>query len=60
MNRLELQVLAVVSRIPNGNDAPSPEFAFALVAAAPNDPVEVRGPDSARPAAEARNVKQPV
>jgi hypothetical protein len=60
MNLLELQVLAVVSRIPNGNDAPSPEFAFEPVASAPNDPVAVSGPDSAPPAAEARGVKQPV
>jgi hypothetical protein len=60
MNLLELQVLAVVSRIPNGNDAPAPEFAFQPVGAAPNDPVEARAPDSAPAAAEARNVKHPV
>jgi hypothetical protein len=58
MNLLELQVLAVVSRIPNGNDAPSPEFAFETS----SHPVEVRDSDSdsAPPAAEAGNGKQPV
>jgi len=60
MNLLELQVLAVVSRIPNGNDAPSPEFGFERLAAAPKDPLEVSGRDSAPPVAEARNVKQRV
>jgi hypothetical protein len=28
MNLLELQVLAVVSRIPDGSDAPSPDFDY--------------------------------
>lgn len=60
MNRLELQGLAVVSRMPNGNDAPSPELAFEPLVAAPRDPVEVRDPDSAPSAADARTVKQPV
>jgi len=59
MNLLELQVLAVVSRIPNGNDAPSPEFAFESWDAASSDPLEVSGPDSA-PHGDADHVKQPV
>jgi len=58
MNLLELQVLAVVSRIPNGNDAPSPEFFLESAAAAFTAPVEVHDTDSAPVVADHRDVKR--
>jgi hypothetical protein len=55
MNLLELQLLAVVSRIPNGDDAPSPEFVFDSAADALNNPVEASDSDSAPPTADGRH-----
>jgi hypothetical protein len=38
MNLLELQVLAMVSRIPDGNDAPAPEFDVEFASQQPHEP----------------------
>jgi hypothetical protein len=59
MNLLELQVLAVVSRIPNGNDAPSPEFALELAADSGPQPATT-DTHSARPATADSSVNQPA
>jgi hypothetical protein len=60
MNLLELQVLAVVSRIPNGNDAPSPEFGVEPDAAAATAPLEISDNGAPPAAADDCSVKQPV
>jgi|RhiMethySRZTD1v2_1073278.scaffolds.fasta_scaffold89958_2 hypothetical protein len=60
MNLLELQVLAVVSRIPNGTDAPSPESFVEPAGPAPNGQPERSDTNSRQPAVDAGHGKQTV
>jgi hypothetical protein len=56
MNLLELQVLSVISRIPDGNAALSPQFEIEPVAADPKAKVDGREPRRRRSAATNRRV----
>jgi hypothetical protein len=58
MNLLELQVLSVISRIPDGNAALPPEFEIEPVAADPKAKVDGREPIRRRSAATNRRVTQ--
>ena len=56
MNLLELQVLSVISRIPDGNAALLPEFEIEPVAADPKVKVDGKEPLRRRSAAANRRV----
>ena len=60
MNLLELQVLSMVSRIPNGSEAPSVEFGAEPEAGAPNAWPEFNDDDASHAAADDFRVKPPV